>query len=265
MQPSSRPAGVLAKSAKILACFRQKPGGLALGEICEVTRINKSSAHRLLSQMAAGGLIERSDDGRYVIGRALFQLGLLAPKPQELRSVAHPLLNDLARETGETVSLSILDGPDIILLDVIESLHEFRMVARIGSVKPFHLTSLGKVTAAFLSDAKLGQLFRSLRLPLEAPTPHSVSDLARLRDDLSQIRRRGYALSDQEYVLGVRAAAAAVFSAHGEAEAAVGISGPVSRLSMERLSAMAGSVVSAADKVTELLGGAPHSIKSLLD
>lgn len=255
----------MAKSTEILSCFRQKPTGLRLGEIAELTRINKSSAHRLLSQMLEGGLIERTDDGRYVVGHTLFQIGLLAPKPQELRSLAHPVLNDLARDTGETCSLSILDGADIILIDVVESFHEFRMVAKIGSAKPFHLTSLGKSTAAFLPGPKLALLFRSVHLPLEAPTPNSISDLARLREELKLIRCRGYALSDQEYLVGVRAVAAPVFSRHGEVSAALGISGPSSRLSTERIIAMAPSVVSAADRVTERLGGTPHVIQSPFD
>lgn len=95
------------------------------------------------------------------------------------------MLNELAREAGGTVSFSILDGMDIVLIDVVGSFHEFRMVARIGSTKPFHILSLGKSTARFLSDSKLNFLLKRARLPLEASTPHSISDLARLRGSWS--------------------------------------------------------------------------------
>lgn len=255
----------MAKSTEILSCFRQKPSGLTLAEISNLAQINKSSAHRLLSQMALGGLIERADDGRYVIGHTLFQLGMLAPKPQELRGLARPLLNDLARETGETASLAVMDGPDAVLIDVVDSVHEFRVVSKIGSARPVHLTALGKSAAAFMPEAELDIFYRSLRLPLEAPTPNSISDLSRLRDELRRIRHQGYAVSDQEYIIGVRAVAAPVFSRHGKVEAALGISGPASRLSLAKIAEIAASVMTAADSVTERLGGASPMIRSVLE
>lgn len=263
MQKNGNQVGVLAKAFEILLCFRRKPQGLALGEISELAHINKSTAHRLLSQMVANGLIERTQEGYYVIGHALFQLGLLAPKPQELRSIAHPVMTELARETGETVNLGILDGSEILAINVIESLHEFRMAAKIGSRRPFHVTAFGKSAAAFLPDAKLEFLLNHIRLPLEAPTPNSVSDLARLREELKMIRGRGYAMDNEECVLGVRAVAAPIFAGNGELEAAMSISGPTSRLSTERIPSLARSVIDAANKITVRLGGHQHMIQSL--
>jgi DNA-binding IclR family transcriptional regulator len=162
--------------------------------------------------MTAQGFIERTDDGHYVVGHALFQSGLLAPKPQELRSAAHPVMTELARETGETVNLGILDGSEILAINVIESLHEFRMAAKIGSRRPFHITALGKSAAAFLPGAKLDFLFSHIRLPLEVLTPNSIGDLARLREELKLIHGRGYGLDSEECVMGVRAVAAPIFS-----------------------------------------------------
>jgi len=263
MRKKANTVGVLAKTFEILSCFRRRPQGLTLGEIAESAQINKSTAHRLLSQMVAGGFIERTDDGRYIIGHALFQIGLLAPKPQELRSAAHPVMTELARETGETINLAILDGAEILAINVIESLHEFRMAAKIGSRRPFHVTALGKSAAAFLPDTKLDFLLNHIRLPLEAPTPNSIADLARLREDLRLIRSRGYALDDEECVLGVRAVAAPVFSGNGEVEAALSISGPTSRISTERISSLAVSVMNAANAITARLGGHPRMIQFL--
>jgi IclR family KDG regulon transcriptional repressor len=263
MQKIANAVGVLAKTFEILSCFRRKPQGLTLGEISEFAQINKSTAHRLLSQMVARGFIERTDDRRYIIGYALFQIGLLAPKPQELRSAVHPIMTELARETGETINLALLDGSEILAIHVIESPHEFRMAAKIGSRKPFHLTALGKSAAAFLPEAKLEFLLEHIRLPLEAPTPNSIADLARLREELNLTRSRGYGLDFEECVLGVRAVASPVFSDNGEVEGALSISGPTSRLSTERIPALAVSVINAANTITTRLGGHPRMIQSL--
>ena len=263
MRNEQNPVGVLAKTFEILSCFSLKPKGLTLGEIAELTQINKSSAHRLLSQMAARGFVERNDDGQYIIGPALFQLGLLASRPQELRSAAHPTMTELGRETGETVNLAVLEGSEILVINVIESPHEFRMAAKIGSRKPFHVTALGKSAVAFLAEAKLYSLLEHIRLPLDALTPNSATDLARLREDIDLIRSRGYGLDDEECVVGVRAVAAPIFSAGGEVEGALSISGPTSRFSTERIPAFAISVMNGAKTITERLGGHPRMVQAL--
>lgn len=260
MSNQRKAAGVLAKTFEILSCFRSKPQGMALGEIATLAGLNKSTAHRLLSQMTRGGFIDRTADGSYVIGHALFQLGLLAPRPQELRSTAHPIMTELARETGETVNLAILDGTEILAIEVIESSHEFRMAAKVGGRKPFHTTALGKVMTAFLPENKLEALLGHIRQPLERPTPNSIADLAGLREEIALTRKRGYALDNEECVVGVFAVAAPIFSSTAELEAAISISAPASRISQDRIPLLASSVIRAANLITARLGGNPNSI-----
>jgi DNA-binding IclR family transcriptional regulator len=264
MDRNAEPTAFSVNSMELLDCFRQNPDGLTLVEISKLAKIPRSSAHRLLLRMMLGGLIEPTDEGRYVIANSLFQSGVLAPKLQELGSLAHSVLNDLARETGETANLGALDGPNIIFIDVIESIHHLRVAVKPGSSKPFHLIALGKSAAAFMPQDKLDVLWRNLPLPLEAPTPNSISDLAQLREEFRQIRRHGYAVSDEEYILGVRAVAAPIFSRKGGVEGALGVSGPANRLSIEKIATLAELVITAAENVTEQLGGPQNSIRSLL-
>lgn len=264
MHRNGEKTGFSVKSTELLNCFRQDPDGLTLAEISKVGRVPKRSLQRLLLRMTLGGLIERTDEGRYVIGDSLFQPGVLAAKLQELGSLVHSVLNDLARETGETANLGALDGPKIIFIDVIESFQHLRVAIQPGSSKPFHLIALGKCAAAFMPQDKLDVLWRSLRLPLEAPTPNSISDLAQLREEFRQIRRHGYAVSDEEYVPGVRAVAAPIFSREGGVEGVLGISGPANRLSIEKIATLAELVITAADNFTGRLGGPRHSIRSIL-
>src|SRR3989442_2759556 len=163
MENERKAVGVLRKTADILSSFRFKPEGMTLGEIADFVRINKSTAHRLLSQLEAEGFLQR-ENGRYQVGQRLFQLGILAPQPLALLRAAHPVMASLAREIGETVNLAFLDRTEILVLNVMESSHEFRMAAKVGSRRPFYVTALGKAIAAFLAKDKLETLLKNLRL-----------------------------------------------------------------------------------------------------
>jgi len=258
-QPMENPrkaVGVLKKAFDILSCFRVKPEGMTLAEISIFAKINKSTCHRLLAQMEAEGFLQR-ENGRYQVGQALFQIGVLAPLPLALLRAAHPIMAALAREVGETINLAILDRMEILVLNVVESPHEFRMAAKVGSRRPFHVTALGKAIAAFLSEDSLESILESLPIPLARPTANSIPDLLRLRKELEEVRTRGYAIDNEEAVAGVRAVAAPVFNGAGEVTAAISVSGPTSRILPEHVPVIASHVANSADSVTASLGGDP--------
>jgi DNA-binding IclR family transcriptional regulator len=258
MGKQRRAVGVLKKALDILSFFRLQPEGMTLAEISHLTKITKSTAHRLLLQLEAEGFLQRSEKGRYRIGQSLFQLGLLAAHPLELREAAHSDMSILVHEIGETVNLAILDHTTILILNVIESVHEFRMAAKVGSRRPFYLTALGKSIAAFLVEEKQKSLMQNLPMPLETPTPNSIRDLPKLREELGLIRARGFALDNEEAVVGVRAVAAPIFKGSGEVQGAISVSGPVSRISNERIPRIASTIMRAADSVTLRLGADPQ-------
>jgi DNA-binding IclR family transcriptional regulator len=255
--------GVVRKAFEILSYFRLNPEGMSLGELSELTSINRSTAYRLLSQLHAVGCLERVGRGRYRIGQALFHLGLLAPQPLELRTACDPAMSRLASETGETINLAVLDQTEILILHVIESAHEFRMAAKVGRRLPFYLTALGKAIAAFLPQESLETLLHSLPGPLESRAPNSIRDLTLLREDLDRTRERGYSVDNEEVVAGVRAVAAPIFKGTGEVRASISLSAPSSRIPKERIPSLASSLIREADSVTIQLGGDP-SVSRLL-
>src|SRR5437016_3912860 len=245
MKGSKKAVGVLKKAFDILSGFQFEPNGMTLASIAQLARINISTAHRLLSQMEGEGFLQRADNGRYRIGQRLFHLGMLAPLPLNLGTAATTALATLARETGETANLAILERAEILVINVIESSHDFRMAARVGGRRPFYTTALGKAIAAFLAGSELKALLENLPTPLEAPTPNSIHDLPRLREELDTVRTRGYALDNQEAVFGARAIAAPVFNGNGKVEGAISMSGPYIRITEQRIPAIASSVVKA--------------------
>jgi DNA-binding IclR family transcriptional regulator len=257
MATTQKPVGVLRKTFSILSCFRSRPEGLTLRDIAQLTGINKSTAYRLLLELEKEGFLQR-EDGTYCVGQGIFQLGILAPQPLALLKAAYPVMADLAREISETTNLAILDQTDILILHAVESPHEFRMVAKVGSRRPFYVTALGKAIAAFLTDDKQESLLQNLGIPLKRATPNSVDNLLRLKEELAGVRQRGYSVDNEEAVPGVRAVGAPVFGASGEVTASISVSGPVSRLSVEHVPEIASAVIKAADAITTYLGGTPN-------
>jgi DNA-binding IclR family transcriptional regulator len=257
MENEKTSVGVLTKTFQILSCFRSRPDGLTLADISNITAINKSTAHRILFHLETEGFVQR-ENGRYHIGQSLFQLGILAPQPQTLLKAAQPFMADLAHEIGETINLAILDGVEILILHSLESSHEFRMAAKVGSRRPFYVTALGKALAAFLPHDKQESLLQSLTTPFELPTPNSIQDFVTLREELRGVKHRGYAVDNEEAVRGVRAVGAPVFEGSGKVFAAISVSGPASRISLDRIQAIASQVVRASDSVTTTLGGHPE-------
>jgi DNA-binding IclR family transcriptional regulator len=120
-------------------------------------------------------------------------------------------MSRLAYETGETINLAVLDQTETLILQVIESAHEFRMTGKVGSRRPFYLTALGKAIAAYLNRENLETLLQNLQCLFRSPTPNSIRDLSRLKAELDLVKRQGYAIDNEEVVAGVRAIAAPIF------------------------------------------------------
>jgi DNA-binding IclR family transcriptional regulator len=258
MTKQTEATGVVRKAFEILSYFRLKPEGMTLAELSDLTQINRSTAHRLLAQLHAVGILERIGRGRYRIGQALFHLGLLASQPLELRTASDLAMSKLAYETGETINLAVLDQTETLILQVIESAHEFRMTGKVGSRRPFYLTALGKAISAYMNRENLETLLQNLPMPLQSPTPNSIRDLSRLKAELDLVKAQGYAIDNEEAVAGVRAIAAPIFRGTGEVKASISLCAPSGRIPDERVLSLAASIVKAADSVTIQLGGDPN-------
>src|SRR5436305_1569858 len=149
-ESKSAPVGVVVKVLKILEAIHDAPAGLQLKQVAKQTAINKSTAYRFLAHLEGEGYLYRDDAGAYVIGPKLARLGSGINYEESLRKISRPILHKLWITTGETVNLSVLDGQEVLYLDVIESSHTFRLASQVGSRRPLYCTSLGKAAMAFL-------------------------------------------------------------------------------------------------------------------
>src|SRR5262249_54936099 len=149
---------------------------------------------------------------------------------------------------GETVNLGILDGHQVLYVDVMQSTHTFRLASEVGSRRPLHCTSLGKAMAAYLPAQELQDLLKSIKL--ERLTPKTIVQRSKFEKDLVRVRQRGYAVDDEEAVLGARCVAAPIADESGKVVAGLSVSGPVTRITLARIGPLAALLKQAAVSIS---------------
>jgi DNA-binding IclR family transcriptional regulator len=208
----------------LLDCF-ESSDELGVTEVARRLGVAKSTAYRLLTTLCARGVVQRiPDTGHYRLGLHLWELGQLVQDRVPLRHVALPLLEELRLRTGHTAHLSIADGPDVVFLERLQALSGIALFGERRRRMPLHTTSAGKVLAAFnpqVAQARVDAGFPAL-------ASHTITSAEQWESCLSDIRRRGFAVSDSENMEGLASIAAPVIDASGLAVAAVSIAGPSS-------------------------------------
>src|SRR2546427_2234292 len=253
-ESKSAPVGVVGKVLRILEALDASPTGLPLREISQQTSLNKSTAYRFVAHLESEGYLFRDDAGAYVVGPKLARLGAGIAYHATLRNISRPVLTQLAKETTETVNLAVLDGHDVLYLEVLESLHSFRMASQPGMHRPPNCTALGKVLLAFLPSEQREEILPMLTF--ERATPHTIPNLARFRKELARVVQQSLAMDDQETDLGARCVAAPVLDESGKVAAAISVSGPITRMSRDRIQAYALATKKAAKTIYAQLGHA---------
>lgn len=248
----SSPVGVVSKVVRILELLGRSPSGLQLKDIAQVTAINKSTAYRFLSHLASEGYLFRDQGGSYTIGPRLVHLGSGVTYQTMLRRISRPVLEQIWRTTGETVNLGVLAGHEVIYIDVLESTHTFRLVAQVGWRRPVYSTSLGKAMLGFLPADQREDILATAHL--ERITQKTITSLPRLRKELAQIQQQGYALDDEETLIGARGVGAPFFDAHHVVAGSISVSGPTVRLSTTKLPAIAATIRAGAAEISQRLG-----------
>ena len=143
---------VTSRALAVLDAFDSATPRLSLSEIAARTGLPLTTAHRLLGELAAWGALSRRPDGRYEVGRRLWELGLLAPVQLELRQVAAPFLLDVHTATRDTVHLAVREDLSALYVERISGRESVPVVSQVGSRLPLHATGVGKVLLAWAPD-----------------------------------------------------------------------------------------------------------------
>jgi DNA-binding IclR family transcriptional regulator len=255
-QSTTVSVGVISKVLLILEALQGSPVGLGLKAICDATGINKSTAHRFLEHLKREGYLLRTEAGTYLFGPRLTQMSSCASRSATLQAVARPVLLDLWRSTQETVNLGVMDQGTVLYIDIMESQHEFRLVSRIGTRRSLHVAALGKAMAAFLPA---GEYERALGgIVFQRATPKTIGNMAQLRAELEKVRRLGYAVDNEEALMGCRCVSAPILNSDKVAIGALSVSGPVTRVSLTEVPRLGKEVKAAAKAVSLEMGFNPH-------
>lgn len=238
------------KALQVLIALGNQRRPLTLTEICHLVRLPKTTVFRYLQTLAQGGFVahDRQADV-YHLGARLFELGQLAGQQLRTRDVALPQMFALRDRFNETVNLGILDGFDVVYVEMVESHHTLRMQATLGSRDPAYATALGKAMLAFLDDPS-----RHVPTRLMPRTVFTLHTRAKVMQSLAIVREQGYALDDQENEDGARCVGAPIFEYPGRVTAAISVSAPASRLGRDQVGEVAAAVREAAAAISRQLG-----------
>ena len=232
--------GLLSRVSRVLGVFSEDEDVLPAARIAERTGLSRSTVYRLLGDLVAEGLLLRTESG-YTIGTRLWELGELSPLSVRLRERSLPYLQQLYEATGENVHLAVLDGDDDPAS--AEALYVARLtgptsiptMSRMGGRHPLHTTGVGKALLMTKDDAWLARFVAN---GLERETLYSVTDAATLRQEIVEARRRGFATTYQEMILGGASIGVPIPRVDGLPQAAVGITAHINRMQAPRLGAL---------------------------
>ncbi|HEY2136833.1 MAG TPA: IclR family transcriptional regulator [Xanthobacteraceae bacterium] len=242
----------VATAIELLKAFSEDEVEIGISTLAKRLGVAKSTAHRLAATLVSEGLLEQDRvTGKYRLGIALFRLGTLVRRRMNVSEEARPHLFSLRQTTNETVHLAILDGTEIMYVYFLESTQAVRMRSDLGLRKPAYCTAEGQAILAFRPPEVVQAVIRQGLYPR---TPQSITDPDKLQRALDAVRQRGCAIEDEESEIGVRCIAAPIRNDAGDVVAAVGVAGPVSRLSKKALTAFIPHVIETADAISARIG-----------
>jgi len=225
----------------VFDCFSEDAQRLTLHEICQKLDLPKSTVFRLLNTLVEIGYLHHLDDQSYCISFRVMRLASLVPSTLDVRNTAKSELRKLGELTGETVSLSILEGNERIVLDMVESPSRLRSIVRIGEVVNLQAGAVGRVFMAWQDEALIETVFG------KGGEPRT------LRSELAGVRDQGYACSTGDRVAGAAGMAAPIFDMNGVCDYCVSIAGPELRIT-GRQDEYAGHLVASTRRISRILG-----------
>ncbi len=241
----------------ILETLGQYPQGIGVTELGLNIGLHKSTVHRLLGSLMIFGYVDQDKDTeRYRLGMKILALGLGVLQSLDFRKEALPFMRELVEISRETVQLAVLDYNQVV---VVERDHSPETITvNLGLRADVHCTAEGKVLLANLPTDKIELILKKSQM--RQYTMNTITDISNILVHLEKVRSQGYAINAEELVEGLRSVATPVFDHTGSVIAALSISGPTSRLTLERIGRLVTVLKEASDSISTRLGYHPNSI-----
>jgi len=241
----------LEKCVRILTLFSKTRTIATVSHIAKQLGLPTSTTYRYIGMLKQSGLVEQTDQtGMYCLGTKILELARNVPK-KNLQELSLPIMGQLSRETGETVTLTGLRKYDGICLEKVDGHHAFRVSYERGTTFPLHAGASGKVLLAHLDPQEQEQIIKKLKYEKFSET--TITEPNKLRAETTTIKKQGFALSNGEIIRGTYGIAAPIFSLSRKVIAALSISAPNHRLEERQRRQMVRLIVAAARKITDEL------------
>ncbi|MCL6478619.1 MAG: IclR family transcriptional regulator [Peptococcaceae bacterium] len=226
------PVQSVERALAILDALGRKPQGYGCTELGQLLGLHKSTVYRIISTLQAYGFADKDPQtDRYKLGTKIMYLGLEALNSLDFRKVAIPYMQELAQISRETIQLAVLDGNEVLIVEQV--LSPEAITVNLGLRSQIHCTATGKVLLAYLPTDNAINILKSQEI--HQYTINTITEINQMISHLEKVRSQGFAINAEEMVEGVRAIAVPVYNHNGTVIAALSITGPSSRLSLERI------------------------------
>lgn len=232
-------------------------GSMRIIDLSEQLGLHKSTVHRLLASLISMGYVTQNvQSGAYSLTYKLVEMSGKILKNTDVLSLVHPFAEQLSNICDETVHFVKKTGNCVLYLEKVESqsvrARAFRLSSQVGITRPMYCSAVGKVILAYLPDSEVDEIWNSSAV--ERRTEYTITDLPTLRKELRLIRKRGYALDNEENELGIRCIAVPVFDYHDTPEYALSVSTLVGRMPDDRLPELSGQLIETSREISHVLG-----------
>jgi IclR family acetate operon transcriptional repressor len=245
----------LVRAFGVLDELSKHDDGLTLTQLAALVALPRSTAHRLLTTMESLRYVEfEQATNLWRVGIQAFTVGSAFAQTRDLARLGRPIMHSLMMDARETVKLAIPDAQGLHYVTQVEATDPRALITRPGQHWEMHTTAAGKAMLAYWSEGRLDQFFRGAGA-LVSRTAASITESDRLLDNLKLARGSGFAIDDEETMNGMRCIAAPVLGRDGLARASLSISGPISRMPLERLSQLGAMLAAAASRLAGDIGG----------
>lgn len=250
--------GTIRRVGQLLDLFDGDHPEWGVTEVSRALQVSKSTAHALLRSLAVIGLLEQMPNGRYRLGWRTVALGNVLLTSIGIANIAKLAMDDLARSSGETVNLAVLERGHVIFVERVPGAGgRFASVVPLGTPLPFHCSAVGKVLLAYRAPIEVRELLKTVP-GFDAFTRNTITDKQRFQVELDQVRRQGYGFNLMEAFNDVCCVAAPVQNGVGLVVAALGLSMPATRFERHR-DYYISALLAASRKVSAELGWVAES------
>jgi DNA-binding IclR family transcriptional regulator len=229
--PAGR-SGVLGRTLALLESFETADASLSLAELSRRTGLPKPTVHRMAAELCRERMLERLEDGSYRLGLRLFEIGERVHSHRTLSEAALPIMEDLREATRKRIHLAVLDGVDVVYVEILGANLLHKIGSRTGGRFPAHATGVGKAILAY-STSSVVQARIDAGLP--RLTVRTITTPGALQRELREIRTKGFAQDREESHVGVSCVAAPVFGSDAKVRAALSITGRTTSIDPARL------------------------------